>query len=617
MIYKSLIQDFFYEDSGSTALSYYLTCSGETIYTGKAYNPKGIKINIRKLVEDWLWNAMPDFRGFDGVVFQHETAIGQFNLYDDEGTLLEEYKVLLSYEPWGGEDMHLNEPIDNKADPRQKFFVSSVESTGTTFDLTGWERLKITFDEALWFPSTGGTFTIGYEANSGFTISETCDWYEVSKTVISSSTMYEKGTLTFTMSANTVADRSCYMYLKQDDFVGSVCTQEGAIVGILISQDKYWYFNLENATADRSGGTVCMHYTTNYPEGELRVVLQEGLQLLSFGGGYICVSVPPNEGNSRSFLVSVYRGDVMIDGAKILQDGEYVSKYLTVTSGDGVSISKFGGDWKVTYDTNIENVYYISGARTGYTNSGEITIPISSGDPAAFHIYFYEVKGGATLATATAYRTDGWFLVLKVQTTGWKPPYNSGQTSGVHVYLKGSSTNRYLYGLTSKIETIDGWDWIYMYRMAGTPAEWTKFLYLPSDYGKVTLYPDNVGNNMLGDYYCDASPNTSPWNSTLNGYHAQRIEIGYGFNELGVDDNYFNTSPGHNKYIFPSTLTYLRLPNTINRIYNYVFSNCTNLTEIYFEGTKTELDNVMIYEHAFDNSAVQTIHCLDGDVEIA
>lgn len=124
MIYKSLNKDFYYEGSGST-LSYYLTCGNETIFNGRAYNPKGIKINIRKIVEDWLENTMPDFRDYDGVIVEHPDACRVFNLYTDEGELLESYMVFLSHD-----ELELpvlsNRSINGHADPRQKLFFGLV-----------------------------------------------------------------------------------------------------------------------------------------------------------------------------------------------------------------------------------------------------------------------------------------------------------------------------------------------------------------------------------------------------------------------------------------------------------------------------------------------------------
>ena len=397
MVYKSLIKDFFYEDSGSTALSYYLTCSGETIYTGKAYNPKGIKINIRKLVEDWLWNAMPDFRLYNNVAVTHPEAYRQFNLYTDEGTLLETYKVLLSYEPWSGGDMTLNSPIDGKTDPRQKFFINAVESVSTAFDVSGWERLNITFDEALWFPASGGTFTIGYEANSSFTVSESCSWYSVSKNVVSSSTLYEKGNLTFVVSANTSPEKNCYIYFKQDDFVGSDCTQEGVLLPVLVTQAGYGkYFTIGNKSVGWPGGNTTISYDTNYEDEELNFVMPSGVTLVSYGNGSLVVNVPKNRNIERTFTIKVYRvedgaelGTCVITQAEaqeyltieVLEDGTF--KGLADETNARHQVNVNGTGWQSIGTINNKSVkagdvIMIRGVRSGKT-TGDNTITVTGG----------------------------------------------------------------------------------------------------------------------------------------------------------------------------------------------------------------------------------------------
>ncbi len=162
MIYKSLNKDFFYVDSGSIRLSYYLACEGETIYTGRAYNPKGIKLNIRKLIEDWLENTMPDFRSFDGVMVEHPEACRVFSLYDDEGSLLEEYMVFLSYEDLDM-PMFTYRGINGHADPRQKLFFCGLSDTAfsLTFDVTNL-FFNISNATVGW---TGGIVRIPYSTN--------------------------------------------------------------------------------------------------------------------------------------------------------------------------------------------------------------------------------------------------------------------------------------------------------------------------------------------------------------------------------------------------------------------------------------------------------------------
>ena len=217
MVYKSLISDFFYEDSGITQLSYYVTCSGETIYTGKAYNPKGIKINIRKIVEDWLWNGMPDFRGFDGVLVEHPEAMRVFGLYTDEGTQLEEYEVLLSHEEYDGSVIELSRPINAHADPRQKVFLGGVEPNP--------DDPYIVFpdgDEDCMSPSVNTTRKVTVNTNVyNITVTTSEAWLTAT---------YTHGRLTYTAAANSSgATRTGYVYLSAD----------GTLLGTYtVTQDK-------------------------------------------------------------------------------------------------------------------------------------------------------------------------------------------------------------------------------------------------------------------------------------------------------------------------------------------------------------------------------------------
>ena len=187
MVYKSLYKDFFYEDSGSTQLSYYLTCDNETIYAGKATNPKGIKLNIRKLVEDWVQNDMPDFRPFDGELVLHEDACKVFRLYDEESNLLEEYMVFLSYEPLAV-PMFVYRGINGHADPRQKIFFSMLTEEAVEVDIDeddGYDpsyysgqclTFEILSGSSIWWrnreDSTQGAGYIQYSKDDGATWTE-------------------------------------------------------------------------------------------------------------------------------------------------------------------------------------------------------------------------------------------------------------------------------------------------------------------------------------------------------------------------------------------------------------------------------------------------------------
>ena len=137
------------------------------IYTGKAYNPDGIKINIKKIVEDWLWNDMPDFRDFDGVVVPHPDACMVFELYEAEGALLETYMVFLCYEELDIPSLAYR-GINGHADPRQKIFISALSEpsvkpiTGNTLSVED-NQLRAIFvsNRDSWDGDSQADLTIG------------------------------------------------------------------------------------------------------------------------------------------------------------------------------------------------------------------------------------------------------------------------------------------------------------------------------------------------------------------------------------------------------------------------------------------------------------------------
>lgn len=163
MVYKTLSTDFYYENSGITSLSYYITADNGTIYTGRAFNPNGIKINVRKAIDDWLVNEMPDFREYDGVMVEHEDAFKVFGLRSSDGTLLEEYGVFLTYEDnWLSEVTYRG--IDGKADPRQKIFVGVLSDSPVDVVLDIVDKFFFNIED-VFVSDEGGTVRIPYSTN--------------------------------------------------------------------------------------------------------------------------------------------------------------------------------------------------------------------------------------------------------------------------------------------------------------------------------------------------------------------------------------------------------------------------------------------------------------------
>lgn len=137
MIFTSSSKDFYYETSASS-LSYYITVDGAPIYNGKAFKSPAetdLRINVGRRVSDYLESHMPDFRDYDGVVVPHPQQLRQFALYSIDGTLLEEYTVLMEWTgDWNAYYGPVSNLINGHADPRQKIFWTTVEGvSGKTY----------------------------------------------------------------------------------------------------------------------------------------------------------------------------------------------------------------------------------------------------------------------------------------------------------------------------------------------------------------------------------------------------------------------------------------------------------------------------------------------------
>lgn len=160
MVYTTIKDNFFWEsaDSAVTSVTYYVSDEGGVFFDGRAYKSpdKPLKIDVSRIIRDYLWNYMPDFREFDGDMVMHLDAMRRFFLYVD-GNQEEEYVVLLNYTgEWNGENVVLTEGVNGHADPRQKIFITGAYPDGAT----------IVFEEVSGGTS-GGTEGGGYSGGTG------------------------------------------------------------------------------------------------------------------------------------------------------------------------------------------------------------------------------------------------------------------------------------------------------------------------------------------------------------------------------------------------------------------------------------------------------------------
>lgn len=66
-----------------------------------------------------------------------------------------------------------------------------------------------------------------------------------------------------------------------------------------------------------------------------------------------------------------------------------------------------------------------------------------------------------------------------------------------------------------------------------------------------------------------------------------------------------------------SELTNLLIPKSIERLESYALQSCVKLTDIYYEGSKSEWSAIVKEAYWDDNTGNYTIHCSDGDIKKA
>lgn len=244
MRYETTARDFFYETSGVTALTYYITFNNTPIYWGaaaKSPNEPNLRINIGRRVSDYLHTSMPDFRGFDGVVIAHPEQMGWFNLYDTEGNLLEEFCVVYEFSgDFRWENCSMNEPINGHADMRQKIIISRESVSADTFEINGG-NLEISFSDGFFYDYESGTRAVGVTANTVFTAETSTSWIQNLNVSLNTNPDGVTGTISFDVTENQGdVDRFGEIDIVRRDVSGGECTLPTVVVPITVTQEWNW-----------------------------------------------------------------------------------------------------------------------------------------------------------------------------------------------------------------------------------------------------------------------------------------------------------------------------------------------------------------------------------------
>lgn len=156
-----------YFTTGASPYEYYIVADGTDVFHGKVWkspNEAETKVNVTKIIRDWLANQLPDFRNIADVVEKHERAYRTFDLCEVGGDVVARYNVLFDYDgEWNGEYKVLTEPIDGHLDPRMKILWSIYSPTDIDIDMkiTYWRLIT----SAVTIPFEGGDTRILWDTN--------------------------------------------------------------------------------------------------------------------------------------------------------------------------------------------------------------------------------------------------------------------------------------------------------------------------------------------------------------------------------------------------------------------------------------------------------------------
>ena len=60
--------------------------------------------------------------------------------------------------------------------------------------------------------------------------------------------------------------------------------------------------------------------------------------------------------------------------------------------------------------------------------------------------------------------------------------------------------------------------------------------------------------------------------------------------------------------------TSITIPDSVTRIGEYAFSDCAELADVHYAGTKAQWQAIAIKNNNDDPLSTATIHCTDGDI---
>lgn len=76
------------------------------------------------------------------------------------------------------------------------------------------------------------------------------------------------------------------------------------------------------------------------------------------------------------------------------------------------------------------------------------------------------------------------------------------------------------------------------------------------------------------------------------------------------------TSIGQSAFSGCTGLKNIIIPNSVTSIGTWAFGHCSSLTSIKYTGTKNQWHKIYFRDEWYEDSPIETIHCIDGDIEL-
>lgn len=171
------------------------------------------------------------------------------------------------------------------------------------------------------------------------------------------------------------------------------------------------------------------------------------------------------------------------------------------------------------------------------------------------------------------------------------------------LYMKASNNSRYLTELliSLDIDPLDYLDHIPQYFVAYTEI---KSIDIPKHIKEIRSYAFSdctlLTNVTIPDSVIDISDYAFPYCVNLK--------------NITIPGDVINI--GNYAFYCCESLIDITIPDSVVSIGKYAFGYCISLTPINYTGTKEQWNKIKLEELWDMNSAIQTIHCTDGDIKL-